>query len=61
MSAWGASKFRPAYLQLGPLRAVLGEAKALALTATAAKPTQDEIARSLNLINHVIVKESPDR
>ncbi len=48
LSQWGHD-FRPDYLQLGALRAELGEVPCLALTATATPEVQAEIQRVLRL------------
>ena len=47
--AWGLSQFRPAYLKLGTLRAILPDAKMLALTATATEEAQKSILSHLNI------------
>ena len=59
--SWGKSAFRPAFLELGALRALLLKCKVLALTATATDTSQKEIAESLALREPLIVRESPDR
>ncbi len=48
VSAWGHD-FRPDYLRLGTLVAGLGEPRVIAMTATAALPTQDDIVERLAL------------
>lgn len=48
ISSWGHD-FRPAYTQLGRLKALFPEVPLIALTATADKPTQDDIAAQLSI------------
>lgn len=60
--SWGKSKFRPAFMQLGLLRAIFSKhTKVLALTATATTKAQDEIITTLLMDRPLVVKESPDR
>ena len=59
--SWGQSKFRPAFLQLGLLRAILNKAKILALTATATRKAEAEIISCLLMQGTNIIRESPDR
>ncbi len=59
VSAWGHD-FRPDYLQLGVLADAL-PCPVLALTATAAAPVQEEIARQLHLGDPVVLVEGFDR
>ena len=48
ISSWGHD-FRPAYTQLGRLKVQFPEVPLIALTATADKPTQDDIAAQLGI------------
>ncbi|WP_127848212.1 RecQ family ATP-dependent DNA helicase [Lacticaseibacillus hulanensis] len=57
---WGPD-FRPAYLQLGQIRAAIQPRSVLALTATAAAPVQAEIIKDLRLSGPVTVNISVDR
>ncbi len=59
--SWGKSEFRPAFLKLGLLRAILKNAKALAVTATASRKAEKEIMENLLMKEPVIIRESPDR
>lgn len=59
--SWGKSQFRPMYLQLPSLRAILQSAKILALTATATAASQEEIKKVLIMPSSIIIRESPDR
>ncbi len=55
VSSWGHD-FRPDYLRLGTLVARLGEPRVVAMTATAALPTQQDIVERLALqAPHVVV------
>jgi ATP-dependent DNA helicase RecQ len=51
VSSWGHD-FRPDYLRLGELIAQLGKPPVIAMTATAALPTQEDIAERLALHSH---------
>ena len=51
VSAWGHD-FRPDYLRLGELLAQIGKPRTVAMTATAALPTQQDIAERLALHRH---------
>ena len=51
VSSWGHD-FRPDYLRLGDLVAQLGSPRVIAMTATAALPTQADIAERLGLRGH---------
>ena len=57
---WGPD-FRPAYLQLGILRARIQPVSVLALTATAAAPVRADIITQLRLQDPVVVAQSVDR
>ena len=59
--SWGKSEFRPAFLKLASLRAMLPDARIVALTATATPAAQLEIGKELNMLKPVIVAISPDR
>jgi superfamily II DNA helicase RecQ len=48
-------------MRLGVLRAILPNAKFVALTATATAAAQKEIAEVLLMRDPVIVRQSPDR
>jgi len=54
VSSWGHD-FRPDYLRLGDLVARLGEPRVIAMTATAALPTQHDIVERLRLRHHRVV------
>ncbi|HSU02032.1 MAG TPA: RecQ family ATP-dependent DNA helicase [Nocardioides sp.] len=54
VSSWGHD-FRPDYLRLGDLVARLGEPRVVAMTATAALPTQQDIVQRLGLRDPRIV------
>jgi ATP-dependent DNA helicase RecQ len=54
VSSWGHD-FRPDYLRLGELVARLGRPRVIAMTATAALPTQQDIVERLGLREHRIV------
>ncbi|WP_210648708.1 ATP-dependent DNA helicase RecQ [Nocardioides sp. SYSU D00065] len=54
VSSWGHD-FRPDYLRLGDLIARLGSPRVIAMTATAALPTQQDIAERLALREHRVV------
>src|SRR3712207_8253736 len=60
VSAWGHD-FRPDYLRLGPVIERLGHPPVVALTATAAPPTRDDIAERLGLRDAEQVVASFDR
>ncbi|MGW5049611.1 RecQ family ATP-dependent DNA helicase [Actinokineospora sp. NPDC004072] len=60
VSTWGHD-FRPDYLRLGPVLQRLGHPRAVALTATAAPPVRQDIARRLGLRDHREVMASFDR
>jgi ATP-dependent DNA helicase RecQ len=51
VSSWGHD-FRPDYLRLGDLIARIGTPRVIAMTATAALPTQEDIAERLALHDH---------
>ena len=51
VSSWGHD-FRPDYLRLGELIAQIGRPRAIAMTATAALPTQQDIVERLALHDH---------
>lgn len=51
VSSWGHD-FRPDYLRLGELLAQIGKPRVIAMTATAALPTQQDIAERLALHDH---------
>jgi len=59
ISQWGHD-FRPEYLRLGELKALLG-VPTMALTATATPRVMDEIAKALALIDPVVVRSGFDR
>ena len=59
--SWGQSQFRPAFIKLGLLRAILDRAYIVALTATATDTAQEEIKSVLLMREPIIVKETPDR
>ena len=59
--SWGLSSFRPDYMKLGSLRAVLDTALVIALTATATKTAQKHIKAALCMEKSKVVVESPDR
>ncbi len=54
VSSWGHD-FRPDYLRLGELVAQIGKPRVIAMTATAALPTQEDIAERLALHDHLTV------
>ena len=60
VSEWGHD-FRPDYLRLGPVIERLGHPPVVALTATAAPPTRDDIAARLGLRDPARVVASFDR
>jgi ATP-dependent DNA helicase RecQ len=60
VSEWGHD-FRPDYLRLGPVIERLGHPPVVALTATAAPPTRDDIAARLGLRDPTEVVASFDR
>ncbi len=60
VSEWGHD-FRPDYLRLGPVIERLGHPPVVALTATAAPPTRDDIAARLGLRDPARVIASFDR
>ncbi len=60
VSEWGHD-FRPDYLRLGPVIERLGHPPVIALTATAAPPTREDIAARLGLRDHTEVIASFDR
>src|SRR4051794_19950393 len=60
ISQWGAD-FRPDYLRLGAQAGALGAPVRLALTATAAPPVREEIARRLELREPEVVIGDFDR
>ena len=60
VSEWGHD-FRPDYLRLGPVIERLGHPPVVALTATAAPPTRDDIAARLGLRDPAEVVASFDR
>jgi ATP-dependent DNA helicase RecQ len=60
ISEWGHD-FRPDYLRLGATAQALGRPVVLALTATAAPPVRDEIARRLGLRDPELVVRGFDR
>jgi ATP-dependent DNA helicase RecQ len=60
VSEWGHD-FRPDYLRLGPVIDRLGHPPVVALTATAAPPTREDIAARLGLRDPVEVVASFDR
>jgi ATP-dependent DNA helicase RecQ len=60
VSEWGHD-FRPDYLRLGPVIERLGHPPVVALTATAAPPTRDDIVTRLGLRDPVQVVASFDR
>ena len=60
VSEWGHD-FRPDYLRLGPVIERLGHPPVVALTATAAPPTRDDIAARLGLRDAAQVVASFDR
>jgi ATP-dependent DNA helicase RecQ len=60
VSEWGLD-FRPDYLQLADVRALLGDPQVLALTATAAPPVQCEITRRLAMRDPAVVVAGFDR
>ena len=59
--SWGQSKFRPAYLLIPSLRAIIPGAKLLALTATATPQAQRAIMKELLMDHAETVTHSPDR
>ncbi|XP_071109643.1 bifunctional 3'-5' exonuclease/ATP-dependent helicase WRN-like [Haliotis cracherodii] len=59
--SWGKPNFRPAFLKVGDLRAILPQARMLALTATATIKVLHEIQQALCMVNPLIVAETPDR
>lgn len=59
--SWGQSKFRPAYLRIPSLRAILVGAKVLALTATATVQSQRDILKELLMEGAQVIAQSPDR
>lgn len=59
--SWGLSEFRPAFLKIATLRSTLHGVKFVALTATAARKSQLQIAEELRMINPLIISASPDR
>ena len=60
VSSWGHD-FRPDYLRLGDLVAQVGKPRVIAMTATAALPTQEDIAERLALHDHRTVLTGFDR
>jgi ATP-dependent DNA helicase RecQ len=60
VSDWGHD-FRPEYLRIGPVIETLGHPRTLALTATAAPPTRDEIVERLGMRDVRIVARGFDR
>ena len=60
VSEWGHD-FRPDYLRLGPVIDRLGHPPVVALTATAAPPTREDIAARLRLRDPAVVVASFDR
>ncbi|MCF6377081.1 RecQ family ATP-dependent DNA helicase [Nocardioides KLBMP 9356] len=60
VSSWGHD-FRPDYLRLGELIAQVGKPRVVAMTATAALPTQQDIAERLALHDHRTVLTGFDR
>ena len=58
---WGKSDFRPAFLKLASLRAIVPHSKVLALTATATSDAQGEISKALLMKKKSLVAVSPDR
>ncbi|NPD05387.1 ATP-dependent DNA helicase RecQ [Nocardioides sp. zg-1308] len=54
VSSWGHD-FRPDYLRLGELVERLGSPRVVAMTATAALPTQEDIVEQLRLRRHRVV------
>jgi ATP-dependent DNA helicase RecQ len=60
VSEWGHD-FRPDYLRLGPVIERLGHPPVVALTATAAPPTREDIVARLGLRDHTEVVASFDR
>lgn len=60
VSSWGHD-FRPDYLRLGDLLAQIGKPRVIAMTATAALPTQEDIAERLALHDHRIVRTGFER
>jgi ATP-dependent DNA helicase RecQ len=60
ISDWGHD-FRPDYLRLGAVIEALGHPRVVALTATAAPPTRDEIVERLGMRDAAIVARGFDR
>ncbi|GAA5123097.1 RecQ family ATP-dependent DNA helicase [Alloalcanivorax gelatiniphagus] len=54
VSSWGHD-FRPDYLRLGDFLAALGSPRVVAMTATAALPTQHDIVEQLTMGDHRVV------
>ena len=59
--SWGKQDFGPAYMKLGLMRTFLKDVKILALTATANSSAQKKIIPTLQMLNPLIITESPDR
>ena len=59
--SWGVSDFRPAFLQLKSLRAILPNAFFMALTATATPTALEELSKQLDLREPQIIQTTPDR
>jgi ATP-dependent DNA helicase RecQ len=60
VSEWGHD-FRPAYLELGAMRASIGSPPVLALTATAGPAVRDDILERLRMRDPLLVTRSFDR
>ena len=59
--SWGQSEFRPAFLKLGELRSIVPSSHIVALTATATKAAQTEIAAELQMKTPAVISRMPDR
>ncbi len=59
--AWGKSKFRPSYLQLRSLNAIIPGLKMIAMTATAKPKSVEEISSLLLMDKYSVVALPPDR
>ena len=61
MAAWGGSGFRPEFLNVKKLRAIIPNAKMMAMTATATSIMMNHLKSDLEMVNPKIIECSPNR